>query len=56
MDTAIGRLAGFALVIACCTHAGATRALAQCIGDCNGDSRVTIDEVVAVVNIALHGI
>jgi len=30
-------------------------ALAQCPGDCNGDGRVTVDELVAAVNVALHG-
>ncbi len=24
-----------------------------CVGDCNGDERVTVDEVLAIVNIAL---
>jgi hypothetical protein len=31
----------------------ATAAVSTCIGDCNGDGRVTVDEVVTGVNIAL---
>jgi glyoxylase-like metal-dependent hydrolase (beta-lactamase superfamily II) len=30
-------------------------ALAQCPGDCNGDGKVTVDELVAAVNVALRG-
>ena len=32
-----------------------TSAHASCIGDTNGDGRVTVDEIVAVVNEALVG-
>ena len=27
--------------------------VAQCIGDCNGDTAVTVDELLTMVNIAL---
>ncbi len=32
---------------------GSAASLAQCVGDCNGDGEVTVDEVVTMVNIAL---
>lgn len=35
-------------------HAAAAAAPAQaCVGDCNGDSRVTVDEIVTLVSLAL---
>jgi hypothetical protein len=40
----------FATMLAACI---ATSAAAQCPGDCNGDSQVTVDELVVAVNIAL---
>jgi alkyl sulfatase BDS1-like metallo-beta-lactamase superfamily hydrolase len=41
----------FALVCA----GGCDVAVAQCPGDCNGDGKVTVDELVAAVNVALRG-
>jgi hypothetical protein len=32
-----------------------TPAVLPCVGDCNGDSLVTVDEIVRMVNIALNG-
>ena len=40
----------FSAMLAACI---AMRAAAQCPGDCNGDSEVTVDELVVGVNIAL---
>jgi len=31
------------------------RAVGQCCGDCNGDGRVTVNELVTAVNRALDG-
>src|SRR5690349_13744453 len=33
----------------------APAARAQCVGDCNGDNEVTVDEIITMVNLALLG-
>lgn len=42
-----GSCCAFAVLVA-----GATVARAQCTGDCGGDSEVTVDEIITMVNIA----
>ncbi len=59
-------LAGVVLSLACTRMVGATEAGAAaigvdeadagtpaCSGDCNGDGRITVDEIITLVNIAL---
>lgn len=36
-------------------HTGAAIAQPTCVGDCNRDGQVTIDEILTVVNLALNG-
>jgi subtilase family protein len=43
----------FAAVTILTTVAAGMRAAAQCVGDCSGDSAVTIDELLTGINIAL---
>ncbi len=45
---------GLIAFVVCCAPAFVTTTFAQaCVGDCNGDGRVTVDEVVRGVTIAL---
>src|SRR6516225_9005962 len=47
------RLARWTGVIVALTAVCVARPSAGCVGDCNGDGKVTIDELVRAVNIAL---
>jgi hypothetical protein len=47
------RLVLLALALCASTWAGTAAATTPCGGDCNGDGRVTVDEIVLAINIAL---
>ncbi len=53
MANRIGRIATLLLVGVLALGACADRAAAQCVGDCNGDGEVTINELILGVNIDL---
>jgi hypothetical protein len=53
MANRIGRTATLLLVGTVLLGAVAERATAQCVGDCNGDGMVTINELIVGVNIVL---
>ena len=53
MANRIGRTATLLLVGTVLLGAVAQRATAQCVGDCNGDGMVTINELIVGVNIVL---
>ena len=42
------------LILTTVVYAGARPAAAVCVGDCSGNSEVTVNELVAMVNIALE--
>jgi len=52
-STTIGRHLAAILIGAAFVVASGGRAAAQCVGDCNGDGEVTINELILGVNIAL---
>lgn len=53
MATRFGHTATLLLCATLVAILGSGRASAQCVGDCNGDGEVTINELILGVNIAL---
>jgi arylsulfatase A-like enzyme len=48
------RFRGGVMLVVACALLGAHAATATCVGDCGGDDRVSIDELIAAVGIALE--
>jgi hypothetical protein len=49
------RLLGFPLVTVLPFVHSAPASTIPCLGDCAGDERVTVDELIGAVNVALEG-